>query len=71
MTLAEQFGRNVFMARRLVGVTQEALAKMAGLHRGTVYLLEDGRRSPGLETIVKLADALGIRPCELMKGLWP
>lgn len=71
MRLARRFGRNLYMARRRMGVTQEALAAMAGLHRQTVYLLENGRRSPGLDTIVRLADALGVDACTLLRGLRP
>lgn len=69
MKPAGQFGRNLFMARRRMGVTQEALSVMAGLHRGTVNLLEGGHRSPRLPTIVALAEALGVDPGELVKGL--
>jgi DNA-binding XRE family transcriptional regulator len=70
MMLAEQFGRRLFMARRrLGGVSQEALAASAGLNRCTVYLLENGKRSPNLTTIVTLAHALEIDPGELVKGL--
>lgn len=71
MTPAQQFGRNLFMARRRMGVTQETLSVMAGLHRGTVNLLEGGRRAPWLPTIVALADALGIDAGELVRGIRP
>lgn len=71
MKATERFGRNLFMARRRMGVTQETLSVMAGLHRGTVNLLELGHRSPRLTTIVALADALGIDPGELLRGLRP
>jgi DNA-binding XRE family transcriptional regulator len=72
MTPAEQFGRKLFMARRrLGGVSQEALAHSAGLNRCTVYLLENGKRTPTLTTIVALAHALEIDPAKLVKGLRP
>lgn len=69
MTLAEKFGRKLFMERRRLGVSQESLARFAGINRATVYLLENGKRSPTLVTIVALAHALGIDPAELVKGL--
>jgi transcriptional regulator with XRE-family HTH domain len=69
MTLAEQFGRKLFMARRRPGVTQEDLARFSGLHRTEVQKLEGGRREPRLGTIAKLARGLGIDPGELVKGL--
>lgn len=69
MTLAEQFGRRLFMERHRLGVSQEALGEMAGLHRSEVQKLEAGRRDLRLSTIAKLANALGIDPSELVTGL--
>lgn len=71
MTLAEQFGRRVFMERRRLGVTQESLARFAGLHRSEVQKLEAGKRDLRLSTIVKVAGALGIDPAGLVEGLRP
>lgn len=71
MTLAEQFGRRIFMERRRLGVSQEALAGFAGMHRSEVQKLEAGKRDLRLSTIVKLAVALGIDPAELIRGLRP
>jgi transcriptional regulator with XRE-family HTH domain len=71
VTLAEQFGRRLFMARRRLGVSQEALAGFAGLHRTEVQKLEAGKREPQLRTIVKLAHALGVDPVRLVEGLRP
>ncbi len=68
MTLAERFGRNLFMARRRAGVSQEQLAVSAALHRTEIGLLERGLRLPRLDTIVKLAAALGIEPGDLLAG---
>lgn len=71
MSLADEFGRRLFMARRHLGVSQETLAKMAGLHRETIYMLESGKRAPHLETLVRHCDALGAEPNQLVKGLRP
>lgn len=71
MTGEEKFGRNLFMARRRLGVSQETLAKKAGLNRNTVYLLENDKRVPRLDTIWLLAGALGVKPSELVDGLRP
>jgi len=68
VTLAQQFGRRLFMERRRLGVSQEALGDMAGLHRSKVQKLEAGRRDLRLSTIVKLASALGIDPGVLLAG---
>ncbi len=71
MSLADQFGRRLFMARRRLGVTQEDLARFSGLHRNEVQKLEAGQRDPQLRTIVKVAYGLGVDPAELVLGLRP
>lgn len=71
MTPAEEFGRRLRHARRRLGLTQAALGDRAGMHRTEIYKLEHGERSPRLDTIVALADALGIDPAELVLGLRP
>lgn len=71
VTLAEQFGEGLRQMRRHRGYSQETLARVARLHRGTVHLLESGKREPRLETIVVLADALSIDPGLLVAGLRP
>jgi transcriptional regulator with XRE-family HTH domain len=69
VTGEEMFGRNLFMARRRLGVSQETLAKMAGLNRNTVYLLENDKGVARLDTIWLLARVLGVKPSELVDGL--
>jgi transcriptional regulator with XRE-family HTH domain len=69
MTLAEQFGRNLFMARRRAGLSQAGLARAAGMSIDGVHKLERGRRSPRLDTIWRLAEVLEVKPSELIEGL--
>jgi len=61
-----QFGEKVRAAREARGLSQEALADAAGLHRTHISLIERGQRSVRLETIEKLAVALGTQPASLM-----
>ncbi len=68
---AKAFGRNLFLARRRRGLSQEALALRTGLNRDTIYKIEMGRRSPRLGTLLVLADALRVGPCDLLDGLRP
>jgi len=49
------------------GLTQPALADEAGLHRVTISRLETGREAPTMETVAKLAGALGIEVGELFR----
>jgi transcriptional regulator with XRE-family HTH domain len=68
---ALMFGRNLCLARQRRGLSVERLAERAGMSRDGLYKIELGHRSPRLATLLALADALGIGPCELLKGLRP
>lgn len=46
-------------ARLNAGLTQERLGELTGILRTNIITLESGRRSPGLKTLEKLAQALG------------
>jgi len=50
------------------GLSQEALAERAELHRNYVGGVERGERNVGLENIVKLASALTVPPGDLFSG---
>jgi transcriptional regulator with XRE-family HTH domain len=63
------FGANLRSARKRAGLTQEALGHLASFHPTEVNRIEQGRRNPGLLTIVKLAKALEIPPGDLLSGL--
>jgi transcriptional regulator with XRE-family HTH domain len=65
----QAFGDYVRMYRIEAGLTQEALAYEAGLNRTYVASLEAGARNPSLETIVRLALALGVDAADLVRGL--
>ena len=44
------------------------LEEKSGVSYNTIWRLEDGRQGAHPRTIRKLADALGVRPSELVKG---
>lgn len=71
VTVAEEFGRNLFMARRRAGLSQRALADRAGMSLDGVNKIERGRRSVRLLSLLNLAAATGVDPCDLLKGLRP
>jgi transcriptional regulator with XRE-family HTH domain len=48
-------------------LSQRELARMAGLAQGTVWRIESGFKDAHPQTIRKLAEALGVRPSELVK----
>jgi transcriptional regulator with XRE-family HTH domain len=66
---AERIGRNVFMARRRAGFSQEELGALAGLHRTEVSMVEKGERLPRVDTLLKLAAALAAPVGELVAGI--
>ncbi|HET7454512.1 MAG TPA: helix-turn-helix transcriptional regulator [Solirubrobacterales bacterium] len=66
---AERLGRNVFMARRRAGFSQEELGAMASLHRTEIGMVENGTRLPRADTLIKLASALEVPVGELVAGI--
>jgi DNA-binding XRE family transcriptional regulator len=69
VTVAERFGRNLFMARRRAGLTQEALARQAPSHQENISELERGVHCPNLRTVIRLAGALEMPVCDLLRGI--
>jgi transcriptional regulator with XRE-family HTH domain len=69
VTFATEFGKNLAHQRRTVGLSQEETAVRASLHRTAVGQIERGERVARVDTLVKLAGALGVDPCELLAGL--
>ena len=61
-----RFGRRLRQLRKAKGLSQEALAELAGLDRTYVSSCERGRRNVGLLNIVRLAEALEINPTQLL-----
>ena len=48
------------------GLTQECFSGLAGISRSHLALIESGRRIVRLDTFCRLAEALRMRPSELM-----
>jgi transcriptional regulator with XRE-family HTH domain len=69
VTVAEQFSENLLIIRRRAGLSQEQLGFDADLHRTEVGCLERGERLPRIDTLAKLAGALGVTPNDLMAGI--
>ena len=63
--MAKQVGRRVRQLRTASGFTQARLAERAGMATQAVSRIERGERSPTLETLDKLAAALGVGIGEL------
>lgn len=69
MDIAERFGANLRRARKQSGLSQEALAVRASLHRTEIGLLERGERLPRIDTATKLAGGLGVALSDLLVGI--
>ena len=61
----EIFGKIIQEERKARKISQEKLSKITGLDRTFISLIENGKRSPTLTTIVKISAALQISPSEL------
>ncbi len=71
MSLPEAFSHNLAAQRRRRKLSQEALAERAGFSVSYVSMLERGLRSPPLETLEDLADALRVSPLTLLQAPVP
>jgi transcriptional regulator with XRE-family HTH domain len=67
--LRERFAANLQRIRKEPNLSQEDLANRAEIHRTQVSLIEGGKRTPRLDTLVKLAGALETTANELLQGI--
>ncbi|HVY78573.1 MAG TPA: helix-turn-helix transcriptional regulator [Solirubrobacterales bacterium] len=67
--IAALFGENLAHCRERAELSQEELGIRAELHRTEISQLERGLRVARIDTLVKLAGALGIDPAELIEGI--
>ena len=68
MDIASRLGRNLQDLRRGRGMSQQQLAKLAGLPRATWANLESGAANPTLQVIAKVAAALQVSFEELVSA---
>jgi transcriptional regulator with XRE-family HTH domain len=69
MDIAVVFGENLARCRRKANMSQEELGIRASLHRTEISQLERGLRVARIDTLLKLAGALGVSPNELIAGI--
>ncbi|MBX9609229.1 MAG: helix-turn-helix domain-containing protein [Gammaproteobacteria bacterium] len=67
MDIRVRVGRNLKKYRLETGMSQEALAFEAGLHRTYVSGVERGVRNPTVKIIATLADVLKVPPSRLLE----
>jgi ribosome-binding protein aMBF1 (putative translation factor) len=64
--VARVFGVVLRTVRHERGISQEALSDSAGLDRTYPSLLERGLRQPTLAMLLRIAEALGVEPAQLV-----
>ena len=61
------FGVVISTLRVQKGLTQESLSGLAGIARSHLAALENGEKTAKLDTVWRIAEALGVRPSELIR----
>ena len=66
MNILKVIGNNVRMLRKNMGLSQEALADLAGVHRTYIGAVERGEVNISALSVVKIAKVLKIKPDKLL-----
>ena len=64
---SKSFGMMIARLRFEKGLTQETASGLAGISRSHLVMLESGRKTVRLDTLWRIADALGVRPSEIIR----
>ena len=67
----EVIGQNIRRIRTQAGLSQEELAYRAKLHRTYISSIERGERNVSVENIFAIAEALKVRPGDLLDPIPP
>jgi transcriptional regulator with XRE-family HTH domain len=63
----QRIGEQIREARLARGLTQEAVTNRIGMDRATYVRIERGQASPLLDTLILIADAIGIPLAHLVR----
>lgn len=62
-----KLGVNLRNARHDLGMSQEQVAYLSGVHATEVSRIEGGKRDPRVSTVERLAKAVKLKPGELLE----
>jgi len=69
MSTSQNLSNNIKKLREAKGLSQEKLARLADVANNTLIKMESGEnKNPTLETLKKVAKALGVSVDELING---
>ena len=60
-------GKVIRVLRKERKLSQDVLSGLAGISRTHLTMIENGTKNPNFDTICKIADALNMRPSELVR----
>jgi transcriptional regulator with XRE-family HTH domain len=64
-----RLGKTLRELRTERGLSQWAVAELAGVDHNYIGMIERGERNPAAVNLVRIADALGVDPNELLRDL--
>jgi transcriptional regulator with XRE-family HTH domain len=64
-----EFGKKVREERLKRKLTQEGLAKIAGVHRTYIGMIERGEKNLTLTNLLRISKALNLKTSKLLEGL--
>jgi DNA-binding XRE family transcriptional regulator len=62
----ERLGARLRELRLAAGLTQAELARRTGIHRPNIARVEAGRHTPSLETLARIANAIGVSTTQVL-----
>ncbi|MGH9198353.1 MAG: helix-turn-helix domain-containing protein [Acidimicrobiia bacterium] len=68
--VAVRIGRRVRVLRQDKGLTTYELARRSGIHRPNISRMESGKHIPTVDTLGRLASALGVPVATLVSDVW-
>lgn len=66
---AGTIGKIIRSLREQRGMSQEVLSGLAGMYKSHLGRIERGEKKPNLDSLCRIASALGMQPHELLKRI--